>query len=50
MENYDSKYIVTELKTAVGDAPWNPIFSEKEASRILALDGNVFKGGFFTVL
>lgn len=47
MENYDSKYIVTELKTAVGDAPWNPIFSEKEASRILALDGSVFKGAFY---
>jgi hypothetical protein len=47
MENYDSKYIVTELKTAVGDAPWSPIFSEKEASRILALDDSVFKGAFY---
>ncbi len=47
MESYDSKYIVTELKTGVGDAPWSPVFSEKEASRVLALDGNVFKGAFY---
>lgn len=47
MESYDKKYIVTELKSGVGDAPWTPIFSEKEASRVLALDANVFKGAFY---
>ncbi len=42
-----SKYIVTEVKSGVGDAPWSPEFSEKEASRVVALDGNVFQGAFY---
>jgi hypothetical protein len=47
MDSYDSKYIVTEFRTGVGDAPWSPVFSEKEASRVVALDSNVFKGAFY---
>ena len=42
-----SKYIVTELKSGVGDAPWSPEFSEKEATRVVALDSNVFQGAFY---
>jgi hypothetical protein len=47
MGNWDPKYIVTELKTGVGDAPWTPEFTEKEASRVLALDDKVVKGAFY---
>jgi len=47
MANWDKKYIVTELTTEVGDAPWNPVFTEKEASRVLALDGKVREGAFY---
>jgi hypothetical protein len=47
MAKWDTKYIVTELKESVGDAPWNPVFTEKEARRLLSLDTNVVKGAFY---
>ena len=47
MANWDSKYIVTELKTSVGDAPWTPTFTNREASRVLSLDSEVLKGAFY---
>lgn len=48
MGNWDSRYIVTELRSSVGDAPWTPQFTEKEASRVLSLDNNVLQGGFYS--
>jgi hypothetical protein len=48
MVSWDSKYIVTELKTSVGDAPWTPTFSDKEASRVVSLDSEVRKDAFYT--
>jgi hypothetical protein len=47
MAQWDPKYIVTELKASVGDAPWTPVFTEKEASRLLSLDSEVVKGAFY---
>ncbi len=47
MANWDSKYIVTELKASVGDAPWTPTFTENEARRLLSLDSEVLKGAFY---
>jgi hypothetical protein len=48
MANWDPKYIVTELKASVGDAPWTPAFTEQESNRVLSLDGNVRQGAFYT--
>jgi hypothetical protein len=47
MDSWDKRFIVTELRSAVGDAPWTPIFTESEAKRVLSLDDNVLKGGFY---
>ena len=47
MANWDKKYFVTELQAEVGDAPWAPVFSNKEAMRLLSLDSNVLKGAFY---
>jgi len=47
MANWDKKYFVTELQGKVGDAPWTPEFSDKEAIRLLALDSEVRKGAFY---
>jgi len=48
MADWDKKYIVTELRSAVGDAPWTPVFTDQEASRVLSLDSNVIKEGFYS--
>jgi hypothetical protein len=48
MAKWDPKYIVTELQSSVGDAPWTPIFTDKEASRVLSLDSKVLNGAFYT--
>ena len=47
MANWDKKYIVTDLRSEVGDAPWTPTFTEKEACRVLSLDDKVVSGGFY---
>jgi hypothetical protein len=47
MADWDSKYIVTEIKKDVGDALWTPVFSSKEAMRLLCLDGDVIKDAFY---
>ena len=47
MADWDKRYIVTELKSEVGDAPWTPVFTDREASRVLSLDSKVVKGGFY---
>jgi len=47
MAQWDKKYIVTELRESVGDAPWNPVFTDKEGRRLLSLDSSVFKGAFY---
>jgi hypothetical protein len=48
MDNWDKRYIVTELRAEVGDAPWTPVFHENEARRLLSLDSKVLQGGFYT--
>jgi hypothetical protein len=47
MSNWDKKYIVTELRSEVGDAPWTPTFGEKEGCRLLSLDSKVIPGAFY---
>jgi hypothetical protein len=48
MANWDQKYFVTELvNTNMKLAPWNPRFTEKEGTRLLALDDNIRKGAFY---
>jgi hypothetical protein len=47
MDSWDKRYIITELKQQVGDAPWTPAFSEKESLRLLSLDSKVAKGAFY---
>jgi hypothetical protein len=47
MAEWDKTYIVTQLKQEVGDAPWTPVFSDKEAMRLISLDGGVIKGAFY---
>lgn len=46
MANWDEKYIVTELKQNITEAPWTPVFTEKEAMRLISLDSEVIKGAF----
>ena len=47
MGAWDEKYIVTELRSEVGDAPWTPTFSDREASRVVSLDSKVLDGAFY---
>ncbi len=47
MAHWDPKYIVTELKADVGDAPWTPAFKETESNRVLSLDSKVLQGAFY---
>ncbi len=47
MAQWDKKYIVTELKQDVGDAPWTPTFRDNEAMRLLSLDSKVIQGAFY---
>jgi len=50
MANWDEKYFVTELKRNIVEAPWSPVFSEKEGTRLLCLDGEVVKEAFYMEL
>jgi hypothetical protein len=47
MAQWDKKYIVTELKQEVGEAPWTPMFKDIEACRLLSLDSKVVQGAFY---
>jgi len=47
MAQWDKKYIVTQLKADVGDAPWTPVFADTEGMRLLSLDSNVVPGAFY---
>jgi hypothetical protein len=47
MAKWDKKYFVTELKQYISEAPWNPMFSDKEAMRLISLDNEVRKGAFY---
>ena len=47
MQNLDKRYFITELKSEVGDAPWTPTFTEKEARRLLSQDSSLAKGAFY---
>ncbi len=47
MAKWDEKYFVTKLKQNIVEAPWSPVFSDKEAMRLLSLDSEVIKGAFY---
>ena len=48
MANWDEKYFVTNLvQTNMVEAPWNPYFTEKEGTRLIALDNNILPGAFY---
>jgi hypothetical protein len=47
MAEWDKKYFVTELREAVGDSPWTPVFAENEGRRVVSLDSDVIKGAFY---
>ena len=47
MAKWNEKYFVTELKKNIVVAPWDPVFTEKEASRLLSLDSDVREGAFY---
>lgn len=47
MPNYDTRYIVTEYRTGMGDAPWTPVFADNEASRVVSLDSIAVPGAFY---
>ncbi len=47
MAKVDKKFFVTELREAVGDAPWTPVFGENEGRRVVSLDSDVIKGAFY---
>jgi hypothetical protein len=47
MAQWNEKYFVTELKKNLVVAPWDPVFTEKEASRLLSLDSDVREGAFY---
>ena len=40
------KYIVTELKHQIEDAPWTPVYKPEELTRVLWLDSEVVEGAF----
>ena len=50
MAKWNERYFVTKLKPEPIDAPWNPVFTEKEAMRLLAMDSEVIKGAFYMEL
>ena len=47
MAKWHKKYFVTELKQKTEPAPWSPVFSDKEAMRLIALDSEVIDGAFY---
>jgi len=47
MAGWDKKYFITELREQVGFAPWTPDFAGNEAMRLLSMDDEVVKGGFY---
>ncbi len=47
MGQWDKRFFVTELKRNIVEAPWNPVFTEKEGTRVLSLDSEVLNGAFY---
>lgn len=47
MAKWDERYFVTDLKRNIVEAPWNPVFADKEAMRLISLDSEVVKGAFY---
>lgn len=43
----DERFFVTKLRGNITAAPWDPVFSDKEASRVIGLDSTVLKGAFY---
>jgi len=46
MAKWDEKYIITELKQNITPAPWTPMFTDKEARRLISVDSEVVKDAF----
>jgi hypothetical protein len=48
MAKWDKKYFVTDLvNTNMVEAAWNPRFTDKEGTRLIALDSNIRPGAFY---
>ncbi len=47
MVELNPKYFVTELKENIEEAPWNPVFTEKESKRMMFIDKTVVPGAFY---
>ena len=47
MAKWDTRYIVTELKSKIVEASWTPKFSDNEGRRLISLDSDVVKGAFY---
>jgi hypothetical protein len=46
MNKLDKRYFVTELKTKITEQAYSPIWTAKEASRLLYIDHEVIPGAF----
>lgn len=46
-ESKYGKYIVTELKPNIIEAPWSPVINPERAMRIMFLDNEVVEGAFY---
>lgn len=47
MAELNKKYFVTELKQNIIEAPWNPVFTPEESTRLMFLDKEVIPGAFY---
>ena len=47
MAYMNPKYFVTELKQDITEAPWNPVFTAEEGTRMMFLDKDVVPGAFY---
>ena len=46
MNKIDKRYIITELKTKISEQSYSPVWTDKEACRLLYLDSEVIPGAF----
>ncbi|MFH1647240.1 MAG: hypothetical protein ABID71_06125 [Chloroflexota bacterium] len=47
MAELNKKYFVTGLKQDIAEAPWNPVFTPQEATRLLLMDKDMVPGAFY---
>ena len=48
MAKLNKKYFVTELKQNIAAAPWDPVFTPEESTRLMFVDSEVVPGAFYT--